>query len=340
MNLQEFIGAATTAPSADNSQPWHFVATPETLVCHYCHRSSDPDPFGSLGHGSLISAGALHENLTQLTGAGPGNHSPVTATLNARDWSIALPATAIDAAAGTPSVNALLDRHTNRLPYRSNPVNPALPDPSRCRVTLISGRHEAEVLANALQACSEGRFNDPELHRWLFSSLRWTEQEAASGSGLDLATLHLPPGGRHFMRFIAPWERMRILNRFGIYRILAAVDATLFRQAPAIVALSGGTAPDDIWEAGRVLQRTWIALNQQGIAVHPYYAVTDLGNRLRDGRLLPAWRDKIGAAQAAAGEVLNLQPDEQIHILLRIGSPRAGAIRSRRLPPRAFLAPG
>lgn len=339
MNLQEFIGAATTAPSADNSQPWHFVATPETLTGRYCHRSRAPDPFGSLGHGSLISAGALHENLAQLTGTPAQEGNPVTATLSARDWSIALPVAAIGTATATPPVKALVDRHTNRLPYQTGAVNPVLPDPSGCRVTLISGRHEVAVLADALQACSEGRFNDPELHQWLFSSLRWTDEEAASGTGLDLATLHLPPGGRHFMRFIAPWERMRILNRFGIYRILAAVDATLFRQAPAIVALSGGTAPDDIWEAGRLLQRTWIALNQQGIAVHPYYAVTDLGNRLRDGRLLPAWRNKIAAAQAAAGEVLNLKPDEQIHILLRIGHPRAPAVRSRRLPPHAFLSP-
>jgi len=339
MNVNEFLILATTAPSADNSQPWRFTQTPEGLSCQYRHRKKGHDPFGTLGHGTLISAGALHENIVQITATAAHTNEITKLSEPNREWSILVPRPTIESADAKGPFSAILNRHTNRQPFKALSVKeiPLLNEDSTCRVTVLNERHEIAALADSLQRCAEGRFNDPELHEWLFSSIRWSEREAESGTGLDISTLHLPPGGRWLMHWISSWERMRLLNRFGFYRILAHVDSALFRQAPAIIAFSGGGSVDAIWEAGRTIQRTWISLNQAGIAVHPYYAITDLGNRLRDGRLLTEWVQPISKAQDQMRELLHLQADEQLHMLFRIGRPGKPAVRSRRLPANAFL---
>lgn len=86
------------------------------------------------------------------------------------------------------------------------------------------------------------------------------------------------------------------------------------------------------------MQRTWIALNQEGIAVHPYYAITDLLNRLQSGKLNPDWKNQISLAQGNVRELLSLETDERLHMLFRIGLPTVNPVRSQRLPASSFLA--
>ena len=64
--LRQFIQYAVTSPSADNSQPWVFSVEGDTVVCKYRHTGGAEDPFGANGHGTLIAAGALHENIDRL----------------------------------------------------------------------------------------------------------------------------------------------------------------------------------------------------------------------------------------------------------------------------------
>lgn len=336
MQTSDLIKIATTAPSADNSQPWQFSASPEGIVCRYKDRAVKQDPFGPLGHGTLMSAGALLENINTLC---PRQAAPPQLSIDAARWSIVTDFSAWPDSPDSAIVNLLSSRHTNRHPFAALPAQPIgnVKHAFSTQIITLTAAESIRRLANALTDCSIARFNDQELHEWLFSSLRWTPTEVDSGTGLDLKTLHLPPGGRQFMQWIAPWERMKLLNRFGIYRILAAADSALFRQAPGVMAFVGGQTPKDVLECGQLMQRTWLALNAQGIAVHPYYALTDLGNRLRQKKLDGRWAAKIQGAQTMAAEVLQLGRDEQVHMLFRIGTPRQIPVRSKRLPVTAFM---
>jgi hypothetical protein len=265
---------------------------------------------------------------------------PPKACFDAASWRIEIDATNWPNAPDSAITNLLYGRHTNRHPFAAfstKPISEAKHSFS-ARTLQLTAPESIKQLTKALTDCSMARFNSKELHEWLFSSLRWTQAEVESGTGLDFKTLHLPPGGRQFMQWIAPWERMKLLNRFGIYRILAAADSALFRQAPGVIAFVGGQAPEDILECGQLMQRTWLALNAQGIAVHPYYVLTDLSNRLRQKKLDERWSKKIITAQAIATELLQLNKDEQVHMLFRIGTPLKTPVRSRRLPVAAFIA--
>lgn len=279
----------------------------------------------------------MHESMHLLF----DSTSKITYAISDSQWSIDLSYQALPDPQGSVA-HLLANRHTNRHPYKKEPVVlPSFPDqwPLGGKVIPITDRPTIEALGNAVKTCSAARFNCQELHEWLFSSLRWNDQEAESGDGLDIASLHLPPGGKQFMRFLAPWSRMKILNRLGLYRFMAATDARFVYDAPAIVVVVGNRDPNSTWEAGRIMQATWLTLNGAGLTVHPYYVVTDIANRYAIHRLDPAWRSPVERELNTLNQLLNLASDQQIHILLRVGIEAHQAIRSARLPLGALTDP-
>lgn len=335
--LNALASAASRTPSADNSQPWRFAPSPGQFHCSYIARPGWPDPFGPTGHANLIAGGAMHESLRVLFPADAAGHA-VGSQIGPKGWSLGLSGwAACDTLSGAEKLDK---RHTNRHPYRRDPVSwAATPRPwtAGTRVSVMSARDSITQIAGAIRLCSAARFNTRDLHEWLFSSIRWTEEDAARGDGLDIASLHLPPGGRHFMRFITPWSRMELFNRVGLYRLMAAIDAKLVSEAPAIVAITGGNAPDQIWEAGRAMMDAWVSLNAAGYAVHPYYVVTDIANRLDAGKLAPEWKADTLRALGMVRDALRMQADEHVHLLMRVGKPTRNAVRSKRLPIERLL---
>jgi len=336
MHAVEIVKYAISAPSADNSQPWSFSVDRGTLICSYSHRTSVPDPFGPLGHANLISSGALLENLRVLVG--PDTHQPEWISTES-SWQILLEKIDEIPAPSTETAHRLTGRHTNRHPFcqlstsELDHISASLTD----RSVIVTNSDKIRRIAHAVMQCSTARFHCRELHNWLFSSLRWTPDEVDDGSGLDINTLHLPPGGRLFMRWISPWRRMNILNRFGVGHLMATADAMLLREAPGIVAIIGGNSPPEIVESGRIMQSLWMNLNDQGIAVHPYYVLTDQFTRRLAGSLDSRWHKTIDNAVATVNEILGVAPGERIHMLLRVGKPTCSPVRSKRLPVSAFF---
>jgi hypothetical protein len=331
MRPKQLIELASTAPSADNSQPWQFLVDSKSITCHYKDRTIKRSPFGPLSHGSLMAAGALLENFNTLR---PEQGEKPQINISDIEWSFSVNLSSWQMPLDSISANLLQSRHTNRHPYKALKTRPVVNESPQfsSRRKLLTDQQSIKLLTKALVNCSLARFNNPELHEWLFSSLRWTPEEVDSGTGLDFKTLHLPPGGRQFMQWITPWERMKLLNRFGIYHVLAAADAALFSQAPSVIAFIGGQSTKEILDCGQLMQHTWLSLNSQGIAVHPYYVLTDLTNRLHQKKLNAQWSSKVLDAEAIAAKTLQLQPHEQVHMLFRIGLPVVTPVRSRRLP--------
>ncbi len=282
----------------------------------------------------------MHESMARVAG-GDAGRSATEAAIAPTGWTVTLHGP-IGGDAGSQGTASLLGRHTNRHPYLPAAVEWTVPSrswPLGTKVAMVSAPNRVAQLAQAVRLTSAIRFNTRELHEWLFSSIRWTEADVARGDGLDIASLHLPPGGRQFMALIAPWKRMASLNRLGLYRLMAAIDARLVTEAPAIVALTGGNAPDQVWEAGRAMMDVWVSLNAAGYAVHPYYVVTDISNRLGRGLVAPEWKNDSQHALSLVRDTLGMAPDEHVHLLLRVGRPTRTPVRSRRLPIDRLLAP-
>ena len=325
--------AARAAPSADNSQPWQFSCNATHFFCHYSARSA-LDPFGPGGHATLLSVGAVAENLHQLLG---GRIEPALEDLaqGAPYFSVPL----IDPPSSAAGVShPLFVRHTNRFPFKRQPVPTALiaelatmfEGPTR--LVLLGEQSARNRLADIAKTCCQARFCNRELHEWLMDSLRWPNEQRESDDGLDVNTLDLPPGGRRFMRFIRPWQRLERLNHWlGLYRVMALAEVQPLRQGPLIACVVGEETPQGSFSAGRLMQRTWLHLNSRGWAVHPFYVVPDQYTRLRAGRLPDPWVAPVTRALADLPALVGLSHGERMHMALRIGLPTKTPPRSRRL---------
>lgn len=325
------------APSADNSQPWIVGWDGNELSLAFRQRQPYHSVFSAGSHASLLSIGSSVELLFAALSA------------NKIESQLQWPP---DPASGHPYVEVSLEnipesltipegvkhRHTNRFAYRSDPLPSALLSEierfqeGSIRNVRVSSREKKSELIQTVRICSEARFCTRELVEWLTESLRFTLEEVARGDGLDVRTLNLPPGGKLFMRFISDWRRMKILNYLGIYKIMALSDTSLLPAAPALMCIVGPGNTKGSLDAGRLMTRLWMHLNTNGIAVHPYYVVTDQINRLHEGKVVAGFKSRIGEVEQKLKNLLELQTGEMLHIIFRVGYPTKQPVRSRRLP--------
>ncbi len=329
------LAAAHAAPSADNTQPWRCVYGEGAFrILHDGARLASPMA-GPETHMSRLSLGTMLENIHQGAAA-VGVSLSAADTLDGPEASRALKVTGIDNSGPENVDHPLLHRHTNRHPYRRT----ALPSEllvevgamteGTARVLVREGRRDRRFLAEQVRLASIARFRTQELHEWLMGSLRWTPAQVATGEGLDVRTLHLPPGGRWLLRFLTPWRRMKWFGALGGHRAMARTEAGAFQSAGAALAIVAKR--DDVVAAGRLLQRVWIRLNERGVAVHPFYVVTDQHERLSLGRVPESCVPLVERSRDACRDKLSLREGEGVQMLLRIGQPKKTPVRSQRLP--------
>lgn len=333
------VRAGQRAPSADNSQPWRFVWDGGTLSLHM------DEERGKAGLGldhpaNLMAMGAVIENLQQAAVAlgMPTEVLSVDGTNAAGcmariTWEDPAPVQLPD-----PWPD-LFRRHTNRGPFASTTLTEevisqlTLMQEGPVRTLIVTRPELRKRWAGLVRDASKVRFQTEDIHRWLAGSLRFTPAEIDRGDGLDVATLLLPPGAGWLLRLSLDWQRMTTLNRFGAFRLFAFLEAAMLQQCGALVVVAGPVSGSAVEvAAGRLLERVWIALNVQGLAVHPYYVLPDQLFRLRAGRVAPHFTQAVGRITDDVAELLG-SPEETALMLLRVGSPKvADPIRSRRLP--------
>lgn len=326
--------AGRLAPSADNSQPWRFVFDGQRFTVEF-----DEARGGQLGRrhpAVLLAFGALLENLIQAAKA---------AEIDTGRWEfpdflktgclVQIP-TPTQSLIEVEVPKVICARHTNRSPFAKKHLAGDLVKAIQALgqgelKTLVFTKQEAITqLSELVRLASELRFQTEEIHRWLAGSLRFTEEEAARGDGLDIDTLALPPGGKLLSRFLRRWERMAALNRLGAYKLLAYIEASQFTQAGAIVAIVSKGRENSVWiEAGRLMERVWLAFTEQELAIHPYFVLADQLWRFETGKI-PAHLHETAARLAQEAKALFAEMTPLM--LLRVGYAKQAAKRSKRLP--------
>ena len=332
--LQWMLEAIRCSASADNTQPWRF-SVQGASICIWFFPSAHS--FALSHPASLLSLGMLQENCEQMS-AEMG--IPIRIELSGHfqlDKPVCifhLPGETLERQVELPTP-ALMLRHTNRLPYLSKVLEPSLAAQmiecggGDCHIQLMSGRAQMAPWIPLVRRGSELRFQTQEAHRWLDASLRMTPLEVSRGDGLDVATFHLPPGGRALLRVIRNWKRMSFLNAIGFYKLLALIEADLVKQAPGLLLISGPAGDKHALSAGRALARSWIKLNQLGCAVQPYFVVPDQLFRLQAGTVDPHLLPQV---KQLADSVQRLLPaDDVLYMMLRVGYPKNEPVKSRRL---------
>lgn len=333
-HINYLLEAARCAPSADNAQPWRLSWDGKRLAVGYDAARASNVTFAAENPATLLSVGALLENVLQAAAAAEIGLERVDHPasqyfrLNVSPGSLLLSAC---------TSHPLFSRHTNRLPFRADPLSGALSawlasqSEGGARVQIFSGTAEMNRVAKLVALASAIRFRTREITEWLGRSLRFAPSEVASGDGLDVETLHLPPGGRGLLRLIADWRRMESFNRWGAYKLLAAIEAKAVVNASAILAITGDAGQRGARDAGQLMERVWIELNRLGLSVQPFYVVADQLIR-RNAGVLPTGLEREGDMLAVEADAALALSGRTLYMLLRVGFPKRAPVRSRRLP--------
>jgi hypothetical protein len=338
--IESLLEAARWAASPDNMQPWRFRWDGVTLRLMFAGHGDNEGAFGIDSPATLLTFGGVIENVTRMAEA-IGCQLYDAVTFPPDDDKNCVFRCRIEATApGAPPAgwrsHPLFGRHTNRLPYSDRPLpeqtaaDMAALAQGEARCRLLVDPASIQRWAGLVRDGSSLRFRNRLAHIALDASLRMTEAEAARGDGLDVATFFLPPGAKSMLSYTRSWPRMAMLNRVGLYKLFASIEADLVRKGPALLLVTGGAGRQGALDAGQLLLRAWTRLNELGLAVQPYYVVPDQVFRLADGTVPEESRAEAQALERASAAAL--PPGTTLYMVLRVGYPNKPAVRSRRLP--------
>ncbi len=292
-HIQTILQYAVMAPSGDNCQPWKFVVKGLQVELH-----NDPDRDTSLYNlkqrASLIAHGALLENI-RIAGPAVGLHPSFQFFPDPTNpQHIATIRFAEGAMEASPLYAAIPARQTNRESYQPVKISDsqvagwrALPDISGHRLWIGRDPKQISALAGLLSLNDRLVFEVPELHRFLFEQIRWTDAEAAeTGDGLDIKTLGLNAMDRLAFRFLKNGWLVAALNKVGFSRIIQLKAKQLLKSASAIaVVVMPGTTAKDYVQGGQLWQRFLLQLASEGLTAQPIAGLACLMQSATEGVL-------------------------------------------------------
>jgi hypothetical protein len=219
--IDKLLTAGSLAPSGGNTQPWraraHRSAIELSLDPARCHSVLD-----ACGYAAVMALGSFAENVA-LAATGMG----LRATIVLREGDpLEMPFVQVRFEADNRVArDELLDfipvRATNRQSHVGLPLSDAVVDRLRAAaqhrddhlLLAVSTDKDKRSVAAILARTDRVRMRNRELHREMFSELRWSPAAAANArDGIDVRSLHVPAPGHLLLRLMSSyWATRRLL---------------------------------------------------------------------------------------------------------------------------------
>ncbi len=343
--LEEILRYGVMAPSGDNCQPWDFKMDGDDLTI-INNESRDRSLFNVSKTAAFIACGALIENIS-IAGKAlgysvvktdlfpDGDSAPVVARISFQK-----------SAKKEDYLFPFLDKRcTNRKPFKGKPLEKTTvnrlmtitKETGYGELTLVEDRATIKKIAEVASINDRLLFTNKKLHDFLFEHIRWTRKEIEeTRDGMDINTLGLFPVEQQGFGMLKHWTLVRLLNCFGMSRMLPIRSTMIYKSSSAFGLLQmPGKAPKDFINGGRSLQRVWLTATAEGLSFQPTTGITFLIQRLyMDGGkgLSPAEIKIVEAAEARLKELFPTTRDKAIIMLFRIGQskpPKAYSLRRK-----------
>ncbi|MBN1908771.1 MAG: hypothetical protein JW818_03445 [Pirellulales bacterium] len=339
LSLKSLVEAAVLAPSPDNNQPWRFVERQGRLELYLDPSRALPSDVNSMF--DLIGLGAAIENMC-LAAREQGFEPTVEPTVDLKPD--APVASIAFSPGGTPDplVTRLASRCTCRKMYSRRPVPAESLDRMAAagqfpnvQLDWISDRRRIRAFAGVITKSDRLRFEYEPFHEEIFRQFRFTAEEAErTRDGLDLRTLELPPGAGLFLRWLRPWRRMQMLQRFGLGRLLTVPSAvTVLRSGTLGLMTVPEPTTRQFLDTGRAVQRLWLAADAEQIAFQPLGSLSIFIAQLQqyEGRKLNARHQR--QSRQLIDRLAQLVPETAARtcvLLFRLGYASPTPVRSLR----------
>jgi hypothetical protein len=295
------LDAAGRAPSAHNTQPWAIGWGDEAM--HVFIRPERALPAVDRSGADILHAiGALVENvlltLYQLdrkpsyTAADRVELDRPVVTVHWEPSAESRP---------DPTLYRMIPiRQTSRLPYDANPIADgdleALQSvvAAPCALKVLIGRDEIAEIRGLVAKATAAQFRDSAVSEELYRWMRFTRRDRRwYRDGLNADCLGLRWWEARALRYLLAPRVLQLLGRWGLIRLLTSDIDQHAPPAPAIGLLTmEGEGVARRIEAGRCLQRIWLAAASRGLSAHPISAAVDLDETRP--RVLERFRVELG----------------------------------------------
>jgi len=287
--IRLILEAGIRAPSGDNTQPWLLRYSEEDKEVElFVDEKADPSFFNVGQRASFLAAGAFFENV--LIASRAHDIAPQYEIFPIDKPDTTHPVARIkfiEGKADKEGINlypAIGARTTNRQVYRKTPLDTSEIDSLIREATSIEGaglsflsaKDAKKTLSSLVFKADVIRVERRDLHEFLCSTIRWKQPEIdAKKDGMPLRSLEAGFGGDLFLRLCSPWPVMNIMNKLGVGRAVAmhSRKSVMNSGAMGLITVAGNT-PHDFFQAGRALERTWLAATSLGLAMQPVTAIT------------------------------------------------------------------
>ena len=281
--IHYIIRAGIQAPSGDNAQPWKFSFKDNTILL-YLNRDADTSFFNINQIASIISCGTVLENMRIAASAFDLNANIIHVPSNTEDNLMATLKLIHNGTPRNPLFASIWKRNTNRTFYEKRPVPSIVLNDLKKSISGIPGaklhfvteKDELKKLAKIIYKTDRIRTENRSLHEYLGKMIRYSHEEAIEKcDGLPIKNLEAGFAGEIFLKATRPWFIMNLMNKAGIGRMVALHSfQSIINSSGAALLVVDGMTPKDFLKGGQALERIWLAITQQGIAMQPMTAIT------------------------------------------------------------------
>ncbi len=325
------VAAAILAANPHNTQPWTFKVTDTTVdvFSDIGRRMAKMDP---LGREHYVGLGCALENLV-LAADARGLRPSVIVLPTAGDPTHVARVSVVRATAGPSRLyDAIGDRHSNRGPYRSEPIDPASLTAYMAQVNNFPGvalrlfvsAEEKAALAALVVRATEAILADAEQSTEAFAWFRNNRDDIDTHrDGLTLDGQGLSPAILTLAKLL-PASSRTTGDQFWLDQTRTVHTATA-----AVYGVITVADPADLGSriaAGRVLQRIHLAATADGLGLQHLNQITERIDREQSQGLAPSFGPKFDALIGS--------PGQHGLVTFRLGHPERDGRRS----PRRALA--
>ncbi len=351
VQVNALVKAAICAPSGGNSQPWKWVYENKNLYLLLDKsRASSFLDFESAG--GYLGLGAATENLV-LKAHDMGLEVRVEQFPEIENQNLValfrfyIHASSANGKVETHDFDNLSDAINIRLTNRLLRNRQKLPVErlkklqetgntiSGAEIKLIDDETAMKSIGEMIAKIDRILITHKDGHRGFVTEIRWNDAEAqAMKDGVDIATIDLSAGEAAGFRMAKNWSVVKMLNTWSGGSVFEKMSRKCVAGASAIGLITmPGPESHFYYDAGRSLERIWLAANKEGISLQPMTALTFLLHRLIHGNgvgLTSANVEELMSIKTEFYSIFNLIGNNHPAFLFRVliaGEPKVRSLR-------------
>jgi molybdopterin/thiamine biosynthesis adenylyltransferase len=295
--LEKLIKAAIKAPSSGNSQPWKWFYNNRNLYLFHDPGYLEFLDFNNMA--SYIALGASAENL--ILKAHELKLEVMAEEFPSADKKLVSIFRFFKKGSITNTslhdydylVKTIDDRITNRNINNRKPISKntlaefgvlsrSLPEVD---VKFIDAEKEIQELAEIIGKSERIRIMHKEMHSDFMNQIRWTEEEVENNpDGISIASLAPENAVSLGYEISRNWPVVKFLKDWGGGAVFEELPKRGIASASALGLITvSNISPQNLYLAGRTLERVWLYACSQNIALQPFGTINSLFARLTQG---------------------------------------------------------